>query len=168
MGIYDTAFRFVMKQEGSVLSLDPRDPGNFTPAGVLKGSRYGISAREFPNEDIANMTPERAAVLAKPKYWDVNHCDELPKNVAILMLDSAYNQGTGDAARFLQRALGLPVDGAIGPKTIAAAVAADARHLARLFSVYRVIDYSEAGAWPTYKKGWLTRAFDAFEESLEW
>lgn len=168
MNIYTTAFEFVIRQEGSKLTLDPKDPGNFTPAGELKGSRYGISARSFPNEDIANMTMERAATLAKPRYWDVNHCDDLPRNVAILMLNSAYNQGPGDAARFLQRALNLDVDGAIGPKTTAAAAAADPRHLARMFSVFSVIDYTEASAWPTYKKGWLTRAFEAFEESLEW
>lgn len=173
VSVFDIAFAFVIGAEGSKLSLDPRDPGNWTPASwsggrVLKGSKYGISAYSFPDEDIPNMTAARAATLAKPRYWDPLHGDQLPPRVALIVLDAAYNQGQGDAARFLQRALDVKDDGVIGPTTLKAIDGVDAKKLARRITVQRIMDYSDASAWNVYRKGWVTRAVDCLVEALSW
>jgi lysozyme family protein len=98
---FEVAFNNLLAWEGSTLSLDPFDPGNFTPAGVLLGSRYGVSARSYPDEDIPNMTPERAAEIFKLDYWDRIDADNLPAPLAVLASDAAFNQGVGKAQEWL-------------------------------------------------------------------
>ena len=112
------------------LSLDPDDNGNWTGgkkgSGLLKGTKFGISAASFPDEDIANLTEERAKAIYKTGYWDRCKCDSMPSRIAFLTFDCAVNCGVGTAGKVLQRVLNniirdrLKVDGAIGPKTLAA------------------------------------------------
>lgn len=47
--------------EGDELTNDPADPGGQT--------RYGISKRQYPSEDIVDMTPTRALFLFERDYW---------------------------------------------------------------------------------------------------
>ena len=60
---FDEAFERLMGHEG-VLSVDPNDPGNWTGrrvnVGVLRGTKFGISAAQYPDEDIPNLTRERS------------------------------------------------------------------------------------------------------------
>lgn len=169
---FDKAFAFVVLKEGSKLSLDPDDPGNYTPDGRLVGSKFGISAKSYPNEDIPNMTVARAAFLAKRDFWDVNQCDAYPPPLSLLMLDAAYNQGVADAARFLQRALSVTDDGHIGVKTVTAVLnwvsSGSLIGLAKRFTTQRIVDYSDAKGWPKYRVGWTGRAIDALYEAIQW
>ncbi len=116
---FDLAISFTLRPdiEGGECNRDI-DPGGHT--------NYGISQRWFPEEDIANMTPERAAELMRIAFWDKCRCDELPSTVAVLVFDAAVNSGIDDSARFLQRAInkvpfcGIGVDGVIGSRTVRA------------------------------------------------
>ena len=51
-------------------------------------------------------------------YWRPASCPDLPAPIALFHFDTAVNQGTGRATRFLQTALGVEVDGEIGPITL--------------------------------------------------
>jgi lysozyme family protein len=108
--------------EGSQLSLDPNDPGNWTGgvigSGTLRGSRYGISCASFPQEDIANMTLDRAAELGTSKYWQRYDLDKFPPGVAILMADVYWNGGL--PVQWLQSSVGADPDGIFGPVSMAA------------------------------------------------
>ena len=46
---------------GGKVTNNPSDRGGLT--------KYGISQKAFPNEDIANLTLERARQLAYDTYW---------------------------------------------------------------------------------------------------
>lgn len=92
---------------------DPNDSGGET--------NFGISKAAYPNEDIRALTVERAQELYKRDYWDASGAEQLPETMAVAVFDSAVNQGVGVAVRLLQVALGVDVDGALGPKTVAAA-----------------------------------------------
>lgn len=146
---FDEAFDVVIGHEGGYVN-DPRDPGGET--------RYGISKRAYPTEDIANLTLDRARFLYKRDYWDRIRADEMPAAWRLPMFDTAVNMGTGTAVRMMQDALGVMVDGVIGPRTLAALQAADNRKLAR-FHARRVKRYSELPTFGVYWDGWLTRAF---------
>jgi lysozyme family protein len=157
---FERAFALVVKAETKTLSLDPKDRGNWTGgkvgAGELKGSKYGISAASFPDEDIANMTLERAKFLAKSKYWDRVHGDALAWPVNVYLFDDDYNSGEGVAVRQLQRTLGLFCDGVVGPITVDAANRMNDERKAD-FLAKRGFEESLIATWPRYGEGWLKR-----------
>lgn len=93
---------------------DPLDPGGET--------KFGISKRAHPNEDIRNLTIDRAREIYKRDYWDVLGLDDVEGNVAGEIFEQAVNMGPGNAVKNLQAAMNafgeaLVVDGAFGPFT---------------------------------------------------
>lgn len=125
MSIYERALDFVFQMEGGY-SNDPKDPGGET--------NFGISKRRYPQEDIAHMTRDRAAQLYRKDFWEYCHCDEIPDKLAIVLFDAAVNQGETGAVKMLQIALGMPVDGIMGPETITATFKAGETIVRRLLA----------------------------------
>lgn len=161
MATWDDSFAFTVGAEGG-LSMDATDPGNWTGGkvgvGQLKGTKYGISAAAFPDEDIANLTLDRAKVLAKAGYWDPLHCDALPAALAGVVFDTAYNQGVHAAAVLLQGAVGVQQDGDVGPVTLKAVYRTPLRQMLSEFSVLRILSYTQDALWPQDGHGWTRRA----------
>lgn len=87
---------FVLKWEGKVYTNDPDDPGGET--------KYGISKRAYPNEDIKNLTPERALELYEKDYWDKCGCNELPYPYNVAVFDTAVNLGVSKTQDILRKA----------------------------------------------------------------
>ena len=129
---FESALKKTLHMEGG-LSLDPDDSGNWTGgakgSGELKGTKYGISAAQYPSEDIKNLTPNRAASLYKRDYWDSINLDNiLNETLQEKLFDTAVNQGIQTAVILLQNAVNalqpdtpISVDGVVGPVTIQAA-----------------------------------------------
>lgn len=142
--------------------MDPKDPGNYTPAGVLKGTKYGISARSFPDVDIANLTLDAAKVLAKPKYWDPIRGDQIHPWMACIMFDSSYNEGAEVATKHLQIALGIAADGQFGGQTLLAMEMRIARsNLQWLLAEYtcqRNLSYTRDTQFSDYAHSWFARS----------
>lgn len=164
MSAWDQAFAIVVGIEAG-RSMDPKDPGNWTPAGVLKGTKYGISARAFPNEDIANLTLERAKFLAKPVYWDTVRADELAPGMALLMFDPAYNEGPSVAVKHLQLALGLVADGDFGPKTMGAVERAHLKDLMVEYTTQRSLGYARDSGFGTFGHSWIHRTIEVLMQA---
>jgi len=74
--------------------------------------------------------------------------------------DTAVNQGIGAAARLLQAAAGVPVDGDVGPGTLAAVKARDARRLVAEYGTQRLARYRATKNFDRYGKGWCRRLVD--------
>jgi len=119
---YNKAFEVVIGHEQGYVN-DPDDPGGET--------KYGITKRAFPNEDIKNLTLERAKEIYYNNYWNTKkmNLDEISKfdeKIAIKLFDQGVNQGMKIAAEFLQTAINLTlkninllkVDGFAGNNTI--------------------------------------------------
>jgi lysozyme family protein len=69
---FESAFtRLIDVEKG--FQADPRDRGNWTGGepgrGLLKGTKFGISAAAYPSEDIEHLTLERAQLLYRRDYW---------------------------------------------------------------------------------------------------
>ncbi|KKN23826.1 hypothetical protein LCGC14_0901100 [marine sediment metagenome] len=109
---WEIGIEFVLEREGGYVN-DPNDPGGET--------KYGISKKAYPQVNITDLTIENAKEIYKKDYWFACSCDELPFHFAIAVFDMAVNMGITKAKRILQIALGVTVDGSIGPKTVAAA-----------------------------------------------
>jgi lysozyme family protein len=77
---FDEAFELLIGHEGGYVN-NPNDPGGET--------KYGISRRQYPGEDIANMTLERAKTIAKRDFWGPAGCDVVPDAVKFDLFDTA-------------------------------------------------------------------------------
>ncbi len=100
---------------------DPSDPGGTT--------EYGIDAGSHPGVDVANLSEAQAVEIYHATEWTRIHGDALPSALALSMLDTAVNPGSGLAATWLQLAVGASPDGKIGEATLGAAHALDADQL---------------------------------------
>lgn len=165
---FDTAFDYVVGREG-VFGDDPDDSGNWTGgkygAGVLKGTKYGISAAAYPDLDIKNLSLDEAKAIYRRDYWDKVLCDTLPKGVAFCVFDCAVNQGVGRAIRCLQRAAGVNDDGKFGPHTRDALLRLNERVAVEYFQAERILEYVKVPTWEKYKRGWMRRVIGTAMEA---
>ena len=143
---FDRAFETVIGHEGGYVN-DPRDPGGET--------KYGISKRAYPNEDIKNLTLNRAKELYKRDYWDSIDAESIPGVARLMVFDCAVNCGVTAAKKILQRAVGVKDDGIIGPKTRAAI--SNTPDIEQRFAGFWLQYYTDLPGWPTYGKGWTRR-----------
>jgi lysozyme family protein len=81
----------------------------------------------------------------------------LPGPLAMVMFDSAVNQGVRRAARLLQKSLRVKVDGQIGPKTLGAARRADLAGIVDEFTTRRARHYASLKTFSTFGLGWTRR-----------
>ena len=109
---FNNAFNLVLQNEGGYVC-HKNDKGGAT--------KYGISSAAYPNEDICNLTIERARYLYKRDYWDRCKCDQLPDCLSVAVFDFAVNSGINSGIRLLKKALDVTVDCIIGNQTIGAA-----------------------------------------------
>jgi lysozyme family protein len=151
------------------LSMDPKDPGNWTGGaqgkGDLRGTKWGISAKSYPALDIASLSREQAVALYNKDFWAVIGGDDLPPRAALAVFDSAVNQGVDAAVRLLQVALGIVVDGELGPQTRAAARNLEQDKLINYFLAQRALRYTQSKDFGVYGKGWMRRLFSLCAEA---
>lgn len=145
---FRAALEQVLRHEGGYVH-DPRDPGGET--------RYGISKRSYPAEDIKNLTLERAGEIYRRDFWDRCRCDEMPPAIRMHLFDAAVNSGPVRAIRWLQEAARVERDGVIGPITIREAWATDPVALVARYNGLRLIYLSSLDGWRHYSKGWARR-----------
>lgn len=153
---FDTAFDRLMHAEGGY-SNDRRDNGGET--------RFGISKRSYPKEDIANLTLDRAKFLYRRDYWNPCRCDFLPHRLDFQVFDGAVHSGVAQSAKWLQQVLGAKQDGIIGPKTLAAAehVAVDAA--VAHYNALRLHFLTNHVDWAAFGRGWARRIADNLLET---
>lgn len=148
MKTFDESFEILIGHEGGYVN-DPNDPGGET--------KYGISKRSYPHEDIACMTLERAKEIYKRDFWDRCCCDELPQELAFQVFDAAVNSGVRRAVRWLQNAVGVTSDGVCGAITLDAARAIDPYQAAARLNGYRLLFMCNLPTWKHFSRGWAKR-----------
>lgn len=144
------------------------DPGGLTRWGwtlkTLVAKRIDVNLDgKIDGRDLSDLTEDHARRLYRRHFWDAVRGDELPGPLAMVVFNSAVNQGPGRATRFLQQAVGATVDGAIGPATLAAACRAYARDpmgVLREFLTWQVLHYTSLAIFATFGRGWMRRTFD--------
>lgn len=146
---FDQAFGFVVGAEGGYVN-DPHDPGGET--------RFGISKRAYPNEDIKNLSIDRAKQLYRSDCWDACKCDAIPSPLNLYVFDAAVNQGVGVAIKLLQHILGVTQDGVIGPKTLSVASQINVE-TAALYLADRALRYANTDNFDRFGRGWFKRLF---------
>jgi lysozyme family protein len=157
---FDIAIARVLDHEGG-FTANPLDRGNWTSGtigkGVLKGTKYGISAMSYPNLDIKNLTWEDAKAIYKRDFWNPINGDKLHCGVSYQLLDFAINSGVGAAVKAYQRALGVKDDGQFGPASLAAAAKMSVNDQILNVIAERLEYMVKATSWLTFSKGWVKR-----------
>jgi hypothetical protein len=136
------------------------------------GGRYevaGINERYDPEEaaklrDLVDAgrydEAERDAAEYIAQYTDVVSKWTPVPSIEAYLRDCTFNRGPGGAAKILQMALGVKVDGGVGPETLAALRKAE-KDPARLLAVLRVAreryELRVAGRRPEFWKGLVNR-----------
>lgn len=141
-------------------------------------TRWGISARAFPEVDIASLTVGGAAALYHSQYWHPLGLDDLRSwRVAAKVFDIVVNLGprqeggrltVGAGPKVAQRALAhvgrdVVVDGLFGPKTRAALNDLPQLEALNALCVEQSRHYSrlalrDGAKYGRYEGGWLARA----------
>jgi hypothetical protein len=122
-------------------------------------TKYGVDQRSHPNEDIKNLTKERATQIYWDSYWTPVKADQLKDGVAEVVCNIGVNAGKGRAIKWLQQACNVDVDGVIGPKTLTAANLQNEKLLSAIL-LNRTEDYYKSianGRLSKFLKGWLNR-----------
>jgi lysozyme family protein len=159
--IYRRAFAVVHGHEGGFIN-HAKDPGGATNHGVSlryarsKGLAFDLDGDGDVDEwDIRRITPEQAMAAFYHDFWRPCRCDELPPDLALLVYDSAVNNGAAQAIRWLQRAAGVREDGVFGPLTLAGVQAGAG--MAQRFHEARVRGMTQMAGWPSFGRGWAVR-----------
>jgi lysozyme family protein len=170
----------IVAREGGYVN-DPDDPGGATKYGVTIGTmkRLGLDLDgdgRVTAGDVKRLDHDTAVDIFVRQYFHRPQIHTLPEALQASVFDMYVNAG-GNAVRILQRLLcemdeRVAVDGAIGPRTAAAARRAHAKapeHLADAYGIARRnYYYALADKRPTSRKyarrrdggkgGWITRA----------
>jgi hypothetical protein len=84
---------FLVEWEGSVYENDPDDPGGAT--------KFGIDKRSHPQEDIKNLTAERAQEIYWDSYWQKYHCGGYLYPFGEVIFNCCVNCGYGRVKKIL-------------------------------------------------------------------
>jgi lysozyme family protein len=157
---YVKAFDRVIGHEG-LFQNEPGDRGNWTGGeiqkGILRGTKFGISARTYPNLDIFNLTVEQAKDIYYKDWWLKLEMDLFQPALSYQMFDAAINHGMHNATKMLQRAVGAVDDGSIGPATKTAIDKMPLDDILMCFLAERLDFMTYVGTWNTFGKGWARR-----------
>lgn len=160
MNRFDACMAVILPFEGG-LSMDRRDPGNWTGGkvgkGELRGTNRGIAANTYKTEDIQNMTLDRAKAIYRRDFWSAIRGEDLPAGIDLVTLDPAINSGPKRGIGWLQKGLGIMADGVMGPVTIKAARGAQPVEAIQRACAARMGFLRGLKTWATYKNGWSRR-----------
>jgi lysozyme family protein len=145
---FDQAFAKVIGHEGGYVN-SKADPGGET--------KFGISKRSYPSEDIPNLTLERAKEIYLRDYWGPAGCDAAPDLIRFDLFDMAVNSGVRAAVKAMQKAVGETEDGILGPLTLQSMQSMPTLRLVARFNGARLLYISDATAWPAFGRGWCKR-----------
>ena len=172
---FEESLNAVLFWEGG-LSDDKHDPGGKTRWGIstrfleqMKPGRkkWGLNKRFLKKHDVTidTLTRKQMQQIYWTYFWKPCHCDELPHFMSLVVFDCAVNQGVGRSSRLLQKALGVKVDGKIGPITMGKVAAINPQVLLRDFMARRACHYSSLTLVLRYGLGWFRRMFDIHRQA---
>ena len=153
---FEKALASVLHHENGFVN-HPKDPGGITNLGCTKRVWEEWVGHPVTEQAMRDLKPADVAPLYKKKYWDKISGDDLPTGVDSCVFDAAINSGPGRAVKMLQACVGAEVDGVLGPNSLKAVIAFDAKTLIADYSQRRLSFLTELPTWETFGKGWARR-----------
>ena len=162
-GVFARALGHVLDMEGGFTD-DPYDPGGPTNRGITlevyarwRGVTIDATSRARLIDDLKRIPDDVVRSIYEARYWRAGRGSDLPAPLGFFHFDACVNHGVSGAARLLQEALGVSVDGAIGPETLAALKGhAIPTNLEKYADVRRARYRALPHFW-RFGRGWLNR-----------
>jgi lysozyme family protein len=159
---FEKSLQLILKFEGGYVN-DPNDHGGATNKGVTQTvyDEYRKSLNKS-SQSVKDITDEEVKDLYYKKYWIVAMCDKLPLDVDTVHFDMAVNAGPKQAAKLLQRSVGVADDGVIGPATLAKVTSTNPKAIIRQYINKRIEFYiglvMNNLSQIKFLNGWILRA----------
>jgi lysozyme family protein len=153
---FDRCLPEILRHEG-LWADHPDDPGGATMKGITIGTYAQWKGRKVTKDELRRITDAEVAAIYRRNYWDKVRGDDLPSGLDLVAFDAAVNSGPSRGARWLQQALGVTADGAIGPATLAAARKQYAPAVIERAVGARLAFLKSLKTWKTFGKGWSRR-----------
>lgn len=157
---FDTAFEKLLGHEGGY-SNHKADTGGATMWGVTEA----VARDAGYTGDMRDLTQDTAKRIYRASYWTPIKADQLPEALRYPMFDAGVNSGTAQATKWLQRALGVPDDGKIGPVTLGTANFQDPQKTLSRFVGHRLEFMTNVKSWDSFGKGWARRVASLLKEA---
>lgn len=118
MSRFDECLKFVLAREGGYVN-HKNDRGKATNKGITQKTYDAYREKlGLENQSVRGITSDEVSSIYKTGYWNAAKCGVLKEPIDLMTFDASVNHGPGMASKLLQSALGVDVDGKIGPKTI--------------------------------------------------
>lgn len=135
----------------------PDDPGGYTNRGIT----LHTFRRFYPGatrDHLRNVTHVQIMRIYRNGFWNKVRGDDLPNGLDLVAFDGGVNSGPPRGAKWLQRALKVSADGAVGRQTINAAWdASDRASVVTAACRARMGFLRGLGHWKTFGRGWSRR-----------
>ena len=122
---FSACLRHVLAMEGGFVN-DLADHGGATNWGITAATLAHWRGHPVTEADVRSLQPVEARTIYHANYWNTVRGAELPSGVDLVVFDISVNSGPRRAVRMLQEALGVIVDGILGPVTLRAVAVAEA------------------------------------------
>lgn len=147
----------VLRHEGGFVD-HPRDPGGCTNRGITLVALGAWRGGPCTRADVLALGEAEARAIYRAQYWNAVRGDDLPAGVDLAVFDAAVHSGPRRAALWLQGAVGVERDGAIGTLTLRAVRSANDRQaLIRGLCAKRLAFLRTLDTWPDFGRGWTRR-----------
>lgn len=153
---FDAALAEVLRHEGGYAD-HPSDPGGATMMGITITTLENWRNRPVSKSDVRTLQRKEAGDIYRSQYWNAVKGDDLPIGLDLAMFDFAVNSGPSRAIRTLQRVLGIPIDGHLGPSSEIAITRADPVVLIRRLCQARLAFLERLPTFAVFGRGWRTR-----------
>jgi uncharacterized protein (TIGR02594 family) len=161
--LFDIALAHVLKMEGGWTE-DPYDPGGPTNFGITlatlaahRGVPVDVASYAGLRQALRAITQAEVRAIYVARYWRISQAQALPPQLALMHFDATVNHGAGASSRMLQEAVGVEIDGEIGPQTLAACSSAPVERVLQRYAEIRRARYRALQHFWRFGRGWLAR-----------
>ncbi len=169
MSVVESIIDGILKREGGYVD-HQADRGGPTNMGITQATLAEYRGHPVTEEEVQSLTAEEARAIYRKRYVfgpGFQYVVDTP--LLELLVDTAVLMGPKRAVMFLQAALGVVVDGVIGPNTRDVL-----EHTVNLQKIYAKVlaarirahgrDISANAAQHIFAAGWLARASEFVEK----
>ena len=150
---------FILYYEGGFVN-DKDDPGGATNKGVTLATFRQVFGDKKTVVDLKNITGAQWNLIFKKYYWDKCKADLIDnQSIANMLVDFAWHSGVSRAISFIQKIVGVDVDGLMGRVTIGAinGYYQGPAYIFNHLKTERKLYLMSLKNWKKYGSGWFDR-----------
>jgi lysozyme family protein len=149
-------------------SNDAHDPGGATMCGIIQREYdHYRKSKGLPVRSVRQLAREEGTEIYTNNYW-LPYCPMLRPGMDLEFFDTSVNEGTHEAIKILQVAIGVSNDGIWGPHTDAAVKAiTDLPRVIKAFTERRITVYRQMSGFVYFGRDWVRRATEIGATALK-